>query len=143
MYHVKDSKIMDNLEIRGSVNFFAVTGIVCTKCEFKKSTAKRLYARVRIKIKSHTGTHDEYVDLFGFGDIAQEMNLVCRLGNLIYVEAHLTNKQYVNKKGQLKAKMYFMVDLVEMKGITCQDSLKEADEALEILDELDPHNYLS
>ena len=71
------------------------------------------------------------------------MNLICKLGNLVYVEAHLTNKQYVNKKGQLKAKMYFMVDSIEYIGITARMTLKEAEEQLEIIDELDPHNYLN
>lgn len=128
------------LLLKRSINLFIVTGMICTKCEFRTSKyPKRLFARARMKIRSSTGSF-AYVDVFGFGDIAQEMNLVCNLGNTVYVEAHLTNKRYVDKKGKAKAKMYFMVDKIDRLTVSLKN--QELEDTLEILDTLDPANYI-
>lgn len=128
------------LLLKRSINLFVVTGMICEKCEFKTSKhPKRLFARARLKIRSQTGSF-AYVDVFGFGDRAQEMNLCCKLGNTVYVEAHLTNKRYVDKKGKAKAKMYFMVDKIER--LTISSKKQDPEDILEILDTLDPANYL-
>lgn len=129
------------LLLKRSINLFIVTGMICEKCEFRRTSKypKRLFARARMKIRSSTGSF-AYVDVFGFGDIAQEMNLVCLLGNTVYVEAHLTNKRYVDKKGKAKAKMYFMVDKIDR--LTVSPKNQELEDTLEILDTLDPANYI-
>ena len=119
------------------INLFQVSGVVVASIELKKSQAKRLFARTRIKLEN-----DYLVDLYGFGDVAQQMNLICKLGYYIYAEAHLTNKKYVNKKGVAKAKLYFMVDNIKLVGIPKDAQIIAKDSLTEILDEIDPINYL-
>lgn len=136
----QEQEISSKRLLMKSINFFVVSGKVCCECEFKKSH-NRLFARARLKIRAYTGKSYAYVDIFGFGDIAQAMNLTCRLGNIVYVEAHLTNKIYVNKKGEKKAKMYFMVDNIEILK-AAKNPVRDSNDLLTIMDDLDPFNYL-
>lgn len=118
--------------------FLQASGVVCASLELKKSARKGyLCAKTRIKTQS-----DYLLDLYGYGEIAQQMNLVCKLGYYILIEAHLVNKKYVNKKGIAKAKMYFIVDHIEMVGIPKEAQINDLDAITEILDDIDPINYI-
>lgn len=127
------------LSLEKSINCFVVTGEVCCNCEFRMAY-KRLFARTRIKFMANTNASYGYVDIFGFGPNAKVMNLICHLGNKIYVEAHLSNKIYLTKKGIKKAKMYFIADNIKL--LAESTGAPDAEEQLEIMDELDPINYL-
>lgn len=122
-----------------SINYFAVCGRVVIKPVFKEERG-HVFAKSRLKIYT-SATSCAYVDVYGFGDVANEMNLACQLGNTVLVECHLTNKIYVNKKGIKKARMLFIVDKIDSLIVK---PIKEVnvEEELEILDELDPYNYL-
>lgn len=124
--------------LRKSINYFVCSGLVINTCELKK-TRKHLFARTRLKIRSYSGT-SAYSDFYAFDDIAKEMNLLCQIGDVVLIVCHLTNKIYVNKKGEKKAKVYFMVDDIERITKTNKKNLAKSD-VLEILDELDPANY--
>ena len=130
--------------MKRSLNFFAVCGRVVKKISFKKSPShKRLFACTRLRLRSQTGTRYTYVDLYAFGDTAKEMNLVCSLGNVVYAECHITNKIYANKKGQTKAKMYFMVDRIDLVCLNgAKVNIDEIEAKLEILSDLDPSTYI-
>lgn len=126
-----------------SINLLVITGVCCDKCEFKKPRrTKRLYARTRLKTRTKTGAV-AYLDIFGFGTIAKQMNLICSIGTMIYVEATLNNKRYVDKKGRAKAKMYFMANYIERLIIGKQDEQQLPEDIIEIIDELDPSTWIT
>ena len=120
------------------VNVLLASGIVVSEIDLKKTKRNNwLCAKTRIKL-----SNDYLLDLYGYGDIAQQMNLICKLGYYIYAEAHLVNKRYVNKKGKAKAKFYFLVDYIEMVGIPKEAQINNLDSIIEIIDDIDPIKYL-
>lgn len=124
---------------RKSINYFVVSGKVVIKPVFKEARG-HIFAKSRLKIYASSSTF-AYVDIYGFGDMAKAMNLTCRLGNTVLVEARLTNKIYVDKKGTKKARMYFLVDNIETIVVKQAEEVNIEDE-LQILDDLDPYNYM-
>lgn len=124
-----------------SINLFQLSGLVVKKATIKKSKY-RIYAETRVKLRNYDNTNSfAYVDLVGFGDIATQMSYLCLTNNTVFITCHLTNKIYITKQGEKKAKIFFMVDSVDRLTLAPIHS-KNIDDEFEVVAELDPASFL-
>lgn len=95
-------------------------------------------SRVRLKIrKSKRYDTFVYLDVYGKRSIAETMNLVCQVGNIVYLEGEFRNATM----DRVMLKPYVLV-----KHITCLRRRRDvappkSEDVVTILDSLDPTGY--
>lgn len=126
-----------------SVNFIMLSGRVVIPSKMRKYKKKNI-SKTRLRIKQGNSDNYAYVDLVGFEDIALKMNLVCQIGNIVLVYAHLFNAIRTNKKGEIEGKVNFLVDGIELvsKSETKLTKQELEESTLKLIDELNPEEYL-
>lgn len=139
---MENQKQEDSLKhsLMRSINLLVISGKVLTSCEFRMINTKYICAKCRLELDTQFGTKN-YIDIIGLGDIAKQMNLACSKGNLVLVEAEVRNKRWINKKNEKKAKIWFEVKKIQVLAYA-KPNVIDINEAITIIDELDPMTYL-
>lgn len=120
------------------INLVILSGLVVTHVKLRKT--KRLTAFARLRIRSNGQL--AYVDIVGFEKIANQMNLLCQVGDVVYVEAFIHCKVYETRKGEKKCKLYFVVTYIDRLIVSRSNAEEELEEGMKIIADIDPANYL-
>lgn len=120
------------------INLVILSGLVVTHVKLRKH--KRLTAFTRLRIRSNGQL--AYVDIVGFEKIANQMNLLCQIGDVVYVEGFIHCKVYENKKGEKKCKLYFVVTYIDRLIVSTNNAEEELEDGMKIITDIDPTNYL-
>ena len=125
-------------------NFNCIIGRVCTYLEIKSNSNNVLCAKTRLRFRNSKKQPMMYIDLYGFNDMAKQMQLTCLYGNLVYVEYTLTEREYLTDKKRIKKlKIYFVITKIDVisKGTPLMEE-NDLRATLHIINELDPKTYL-
>ena len=83
-----------------------------------------------------------YIEITALNDIAKELNLIGKIGNVLLVEGIFQSVTFLNIQRQKKVKMHLVADNIELIHASQIMGVKEIAQEVEVLRTLDPQIYL-
>ena len=117
-------------------NFGIVIGTVCSRVKLR-DTQKTIISKVRIKIENQSGF--AYLDIYAIADNAKVMNLICKIGTIIYCEYEIGNLLL----NAYSRRVIHLATKIERLVITNHKTLEDRIAQFELVEKLDPYAYIN
>lgn len=126
--------------LKKSINYFVVTGMVVNSVKIVQKE-KGLQASVLMRVINSLDKVS-YIEITALNDIAKELNLIGKIGNVLLVEGNFQSVTFLNIQRQKKVKMHLVADNIELIHASQIKGVKEIAQEVEVLRTLDPQIYL-